>query len=40
MNLPRTFEELDQLQRGFELKSTDQLMSGCIVALDGMLLLI
>jgi len=32
MNLPRFFEELEELQRGFELKSTDQVMSGCIGA--------
>jgi len=36
MNLPRTFEELDELRRGFELKSTDEVMSGCIGASDGM----
>ena len=40
MNLPRTFEELDELRKGFELKSTEEVMSGCIGALDGMLLLI
>jgi hypothetical protein len=40
MNLPRTFEALDELRRGFELKSTEEVMSGCIGALDGMLLLI
>jgi hypothetical protein len=40
MNLPRTVNELEELQRGFELKSTDQAMSGCIGALEGLLLLI
>jgi hypothetical protein len=39
MNLPRTVKELEELQRGFELKSTDQVMSGCIGALEGLLLL-
>ena len=40
MNPPRTVKELEELRRGFDLKSTDQVMSGCIGALDGLLLLI
>ena len=38
MVLPRTVKE--ELQRGFETNSTDQVVSGCAGVLDGLLLLI
>ena len=40
MHLQRAVKELEELQRGFDLKSTGQVMSRCIGAFDGLLLLI
>jgi hypothetical protein len=40
MILQRTVGELEELPRGFETKSTEQVMSGCVGALDGLLLII
>jgi len=40
MNLPKTMEELDDVRKGFEGISTEEVMFGCVGALDGYLLLI
>jgi len=40
MILPRTTNELEDVKKGFESKSTENIMSGCVGALDGFLLLI
>jgi hypothetical protein len=40
MVLPRTANELEDVKKGFESKSTENIMSGCVGALDGFLLLI
>jgi hypothetical protein len=40
MVLPRTANKLEDVKKGFESKSTENVMSGCVVALDGILLLI
>jgi len=40
MRLPESLEELEAVRKGFEEKSTEGVMSGCIGALDGYLHLI
>jgi hypothetical protein len=40
IRLPETLEELETIRKGFEEKSTDGVMSGCVGALDGYLHLI
>jgi len=40
MKLPTMVNELDELAEGFKNKSTEGVMSGCVGALDGLLLLI
>jgi hypothetical protein len=40
MKLPEAMEEFDDVRKGFEGISTEEVMSGCVGALDGYLLLI
>ncbi len=40
MHLPKTIEELDDVRKGFEGISTEEVMSSCVGALNGYLLLI
>jgi hypothetical protein len=40
ITLPNTQDELDEVLEGFKSKSTEEVMSGCVGALDGLLLLI
>jgi len=36
--LPRTTQELEDVKKGFESKSMERVMCGCVGALDGFLL--
>jgi hypothetical protein len=40
ITLPNTQDELDEVLEGFKSKSIEEVMSGCVGALDGLLLLI
>jgi hypothetical protein len=40
VQLPTTREELDEVRQGFQDKSIEEVMLGCVGALDGLLLLI
>jgi len=40
MHLPKTIEELDDVRKGFEGISTEEVKSSCVGALNGYLLLI